>query len=266
MADGDGTAATPDATTEPAGGGDGDRTMSVLGMDVVVEEAFVTFPWRAGMKRAPVAFAACFLLVAGLAAIGGFGSGRLADIVALLGIVTYNVHSIHAATGFVPELLAPVAQPILELGGLGRLVRGLFVVGVDHANPLHVVDIFAGKTDSIGHFNLAARSAGDIPLAVYYAIPPLVLAAAGYEFAASYWEEATVDSPLELVRFGIAIAAGYVVVLLVGTVVFTVAMVSPLTGQVIVFPDRYMTVIFGAVYPTVFATLGAAVVYLRRQA
>jgi hypothetical protein len=252
-----------DATDQSSSG---DRTVTVLGVDVVLEAEFVTFPWRAGMKRAPVAFAATFLIALFLASFGGFGSGPLADRFALLGIIVYNVHNIHAATGGVPGLLSGIAQPLSNVPVFWRLFRGAFTVGPQHGSPLHLLDIVAGETGTIGHTNLAKRSAGEIPLAVYYAIPPVVLTATGYEFADSYWDDAVTDSPLELIRFGLALAAGYLLVLLLGTVVFTVELTSTLTGQTfIVLPDRYMTVVFGLIYPAAFGTIGAAIVYLQRS-
>lgn len=245
----------------------GDRTLSLFGLDVVVKEDFVTFPWRAGIVRAPVAFGIAFALTFLAAAVGGLGDGSLADKLSLIGLVVFNGHNVHAAVGYTPELLVPVAEPVLGLGGIGRLLRGLFVVGVEHDQPLtHLLDVAAGETDAAGHMDFIERSeSSDVPSVVYYLIPPVVLAAAGYEFANSHWEAAATDGPLDVARFGMAIAVGYVVVLLAGTVLFTVEMLSGLTGAVIVLPDRFMTLVFGLAYPAVFASLGALVVYVRRE-
>ncbi|WP_135366201.1 hypothetical protein [Halosimplex halophilum] len=244
----------------------GDRTVSVLGTEVVLEEAFVAFPWRAGMARAPGAFLAVFVLTAGAAAVGGFGTGSLQRRFALLGIVVFNAHNIPATTGIVPELLTPVADPVIAVPGIGRLLRGLFTFGTGHADPLaHVGGIMAGETDEIGHLNLIAQQGEtDVPAVVYYLLAPVALVGAGYEFADSHWSETTTESFAEVARFGLAIAAGYVVVLLVGSVLFTAVLVSPLAGEVTILPDRYLTVVYGFAYPTIFATLGAWVVYRDR--
>lgn len=243
------------------------RTVSVLGAEVVVEEEFVTFPWRAGMARAPAAYVAVFVLTALVAAVGGFGSGSLPQRFALLGLVVFNVHNIPVTTGAVPQLLVPIAEPLISIPGLGGLLRGLFTFGQGHAAPLsHVADIFAGKTGAIGHGNIIAnqQSTGgtDVPTILYYLLPPLALVGAGYEFADNHWEAATTDTFAEVARFGVAVAAGYVVVLLVASVLFT--LVTGIAGPVTVLADRYLLVVFGFAYPTIFATLGAGVVYLRR--
>jgi len=238
---------------------------SVGGYDVVVEPDLVEFPWRAGMKRAVAAFGVTFVLVFLLAAVGGFGSGPLVDRFALLGIIVYQFHHVAAATGTVPGAVEPAANAVVGVPVLGRALRGLFVTGTGHGDPTHLLDILAGEEATIGHTDLAARSAGDIPIVVYYAIPPLVLAFAGFEFASTHWEEAVVESPVEVTRFGAAVGAGYLLVLLVGTVPFTVEMTSTLAARTfVVHPDRYMVLLFGFVYPAFWATVGAGVVYLAR--
>ena len=258
---------TSEHADESAGDGSGDRTVSVLGTEVVLEEAFVSFPWRAGMARAPGAFLAAFVLTAGLAAIGGFGSGSLPRRFALLGIVVFNGHNIPATTGTIPALLAPVANPVVGVPGVGRLLRGLFTVGTNHAAPLsHVAGIVGGEAAEVSHLNLIAQQGEtDVPAIVYYLLAPVALVGAGYEFADSHWAETTTESFAEVARFGLAIAAGYLVVLLVGSVLFTAVLVSPLTGEVTILPDRYLVVVYGFAYPTIFATLGAGLVYLDRN-
>jgi hypothetical protein len=251
---------------DPGGEASGDRAVSVLGTEVVIEEAFVAFPWRAGMARAPGAFFAVFVLTAAAAAVGGFGSGSLQRRFALLGIVVFNAHNIPATTGVVPELLAPVADPVVAVPGIGRLLRGLFTFGTGHADPLsHVGGIVSGQTAEIGHLNLIAQQGEtDVPGVVYYLLAPVALVGAGYEFADSYWAETTTESFVEVARFGLAIAVGYLVVLLVGSVLFTAVLVSPLAGEVTILPDRFLLVVYGFAYPTVFATLGAWIVYRDR--
>lgn len=248
---------------------DGDRVVELLGVEVVVEEDFVAFPWRAGVRRAPVAFAAVYVLVFLLAAVGGFG-GRSppVDQLATVGIVAFNAHNIPAATALVPSAVAPVAEAVIGVPVVGRLLRGLFVVGQDHAAPAaHLVDVAAGKTGVVGHVNLIEQQAAtDVPAVLYYLVPVAVLVGAGYAFAATHWEDAATDSPLEVTRFGVALGLGYVATLLVGTVVFTIQSASPLSPQVFtVLPDRYLTVVFGFVYPAVLGSVGAGIVYLRRE-
>jgi len=258
---------TSEHADDPAGGeASGDRTVSILGTEVVLEEAFVAFPWRAGMARAPGAFLAVFVLTAAVAAVGGFGSGSLPRRFALLGIVVFNGHNIPATIGAVPGLLAPVANPVVGIPGVGRLLRGLFTFGAGHAAPLsHVGGIVGGQTAEIGHLSIIQQQgATDVPAFVYYLLAPVALVGAGYEFADSHWAETTTESFAEVARFGLAVAAGYVVVLLVGSVLFTAVLSSPLSGAVTVLPDRYLLVVYGFAYPTIFATLGAWLVYRDR--
>lgn len=256
-----------DIGREDASGEDGDREVSLLGVDVVVEEEFLSFPWRAGLWRAPVAFVVTFALVVALALVGGLAERDLADQVALLGLITYNAHNVAATSGSVPGLLQPVAEPLSGVTGVWRLVRGLFVVGFEHADPLgHLGDVVRGDTDSANHIDfLEGQRDPDVSLLLYYLAPVSVLVGVGYEYASSHWEAATTDSPLEVVRFGIAVALGYVAVLLAGSVVFTLAFATPLFGTVLVVPDRYLLVVFGFAYPAIFASLGAGIVYVQRE-
>lgn len=310
-----------DGADEPS---EGDRVVDLLGLEVVIEEDFVTFPWRAGVARAPVAFALAYATVALLSAVASLGSvsvvGSLAvlgvavafvalvahlvglgsdatrvhgvgsvaallsmvlvltwatrsgaipfeDQLAILGIVTYNTHHVHAATGLVPESFAPVADPVLALPVVGRLLQGLFAVGQNHAAPVaHFLDVAAGETGTIGHVNLIEQQETSVPKLLYYLVPVGVLGGVGYEFARTHWENAATDSVLEMSRFGIAVGLGYVGTLLAGTVVFTYHGQSPLNPQVFtVMPDRYVTLVFGFVYPAILVSLGATVVYLQRE-
>jgi hypothetical protein len=319
----------PGTVTSDHAGSDGDaggdRVVDILGVEVVIEADFVTFPWRAGIRRAPLAFLASFALVALLSAFAsvaadgtpleylgvvvvavgivgllgyltglgsratrwhglaggagllvavallnivvGTGQVPFADQFAILAIITYNAHNIHAATGLVPGVLAPVADPVAGVPVLGRLLQGLVAVGQDHAAPLtHVTGIAGGETTTIGHVNLLEQQGTRVPKLLYYLVPVAALAGSGYEYARTHWENAASDAALEMVRFGIALGLGYVATLLVGTVVFTYKGQSPLDPQVYtVMPDRYLTVVFGFVYPAVLVSLGAAIVYIRRE-
>lgn len=266
---------TDEGATEPGGDATtpadrpGDRVVDVLGFEIVIEEDFVAFPWRAGIKRAPVAFAAVLVVVLLLAAVGGLdGNVPLVDQLAVVGIVAYNAHNIHAATALIPKSFVPVAEPVIGLPVVGRLVRGLFAIGQNHLAPVaHVVDIAGGKTGTIGHVNfIQQQGRTDVPSILYYLVPVVVLVGAGYEFADSYWDEAATDSPLEVTRFGIALGVGYALTLLAGTLVFTIETTSPLSPKLFtVLPDRYLTLVFGFVYPAVLGSVGAAVVYVRRE-
>jgi hypothetical protein len=258
---------TTDDGTEAAGES-GDRVLDVLGFEVVIEEDFVTFPWRAGIVRAPVAFAAVWALVFVLAALPGLDAEvGFVDQLSIIGIVSFNAHNIPAATALVPGAVTPVAEPVLGVPVVGRLLRGLFVVGQNHAAPVaHFLDIAGGESGTIGHVNFIEQQDTQVPALIYYLVPVAALVGAGYEFAATYWDRAATDSPLEVTRFGIAIGVGYVLTLLAGTVLFTIETTSPLSLQVfIVLPDRYLTLVFGFVYPAVLGSLGAAVVYVRRD-
>jgi len=318
-------------SSEHAGAGgteevsDGDRVVDVLGVEVVIEEDFVSFPWRAGVARAPLAFLVAYALVASLSAVAavasggsivdflvvlvgtgglvavvgalvwlgddaarwhglaagvsllalvavlatvaGTGSLPFVDQYAILGIVTYNAHNVHAVTGLVPDAFAPVADPVLGVPVVGRLLQGLFAVGQNHAAPIgHLADIAGGATGTIGHVNLLEQQETRLPGLLYYLVPVGVLVGAGYEFAATRWEDAATDSPLEVTRFGIALGLGYVATMLVGTVVFTYQGQSSLSVQVYtVMPDRYLALVFGFVYPAILGSLGAAVVYVQRR-
>ncbi|QPV64775.1 hypothetical protein I7X12_09300 [Halosimplex litoreum] len=226
------------------------------------EESFAEFPWRAGMARAPSAFLAVFVMTAAVAAVDGLGSGSLQRRFALLGIAVFNAHNIPATTGAVPQALVPVADPVASIPGLGRLLRGLFTFGTGHAAPVsHVGGIVSGRTAAIGHLSLVTQqNQTGVPVVVYYLLAPVALVGAGYEFADSHWAETTTESFAAVARFGLAIAAGYLVVLLVGSVLFTAVLV----GGGTILADRYLLVVYGFAYPTVFATLGAWVVYRDR--
>jgi hypothetical protein len=137
---------------------DGDRAVSVLCVAVVIEEDFVAFPWRAGFVRGPVAFGVTGLLVLLVASPGGLGTGPLVDPLSLVGLVVYNAHNVPAATGLVPGAVTPVAEAVVGVPVLGRALRGLFVVGQNHAAPAsHVLDVFGGKSGTIGHVNFIAQ-------------------------------------------------------------------------------------------------------------
>ena len=246
---------------------DGDRAVSVLGVAVVIEEDFVAFPWRAGFVRGPVAFGVTGLLVLLVASPGGLGTGPLVDQLSLVGLVVYNAHNVPAATGLVPGAVTPVAEAVVGVPVLGRALRGLFVVGQNHAAPAsHVLDVFGGKSGTIGHVNfIAQQDQTEVPAVVYYLIPVVVLVAAGWEFAVTHWDEAATDSPVEVTRFGLALAVGYVAAMLLGTVLVTVQMASPLQPGTLftVLPDRYLTAVFGFVYLAVLGSVGAGIVYVQ---
>lgn len=232
---------------------DGDRAVSVLGVAVVIEEDFVAFPWRAGFVRGPVAFGVTGLLVLLVASLGGLGTGPLVDQLSLVGLVVYNAHNVPAATGLVPGAVTPVAEAVVGVPVLGRALRGLFVVGQNHAAPAsHVLDVFGGKSGTIGHVNfIAQQDQTEVP--------------AGWEFAVTHWDEAATDSPVEVTRFGLALAVGYAAAMLLGTVLVTVQMASPLQPGTLftVLPDRYLTAVFGFVYPAVLGSVGAGIVYVQ---
>jgi len=246
--------------SEAAEGGDesgGDLVVLIGGYEIVIEEAFVEFPWRAGIKRGPIAFGVVFVCVALLAALGGgFGGGTVAGTVAYLLLVIYGLHLIPVVRGSTPEFLQPVAEWLIDIPYL----RGFVLYGSDHGRPIrHVSDILAGKTRDIGHINPLPASP-NIPIEVYAAVPALVLVAVGAEFALRYWDDVIVDSPIEVPRFGAAVGVGYLLVLFVGS--FFVSEVGALGVAV---PDRYLTVVFGFVYPAVFATIGATLVYVQQE-
>lgn len=244
------------ATDDSSPGAGGDRVYEIAGVEIVLEEEFVEFPWRAGMKRAPVALGTTFAIVLLLAAIGGIGGGSIAGTVVYLVLVIYGLHNIPLTRGTVPDVLDPVAEHLFEIPYL----RGFVLTGPNHGDPVgHVVDIATGKTESIGHIS-SLPSNPTLPIEVYAAVPALVLIAVGIEFALRYWETVTVDTPVELLRFGAAIGLGYVLVLLLGS--FLVSSVG-LAG--ILIPDRYVTLIFGFVYPAFFATVGATLVYVQQE-
>jgi hypothetical protein len=229
---------------------------SVFGFDIVLEEAFVSFPWRAGLKRGPIAVLTTFVLVFAVAAASGVSGGTIAGTVVYLALIVYGLHGIPVVGGQVPGFLEGVASPLLEI----PLLRGLVMTGPNHADPVgHLLATVGGETTSIGHIN-ALPADPSVPIAVYAAIPAVVLVGVGAEFALRYWQDVTVDSVAEVARFGAAVAAGYVLVLFVGS--FFVSMVG-LRG--VVLPDRYLTIILGFAYPAVFATVGGLLVYAQQE-
>lgn len=245
----------PDPDAEAVEGGDA-VVASPFGFDIVIEEEFIEFPWRAGMKRAVVALAATYVLVTAIAAASGVSDGPVVGTLVYLGLVVYGLHNIPVAPGEVPGVLEPVAERVVEY----PLLRGFVLTGPEHGDPVgHVLAIASGQSESIGHIE-ALPADPTVPIAVYAAVPMVVLVATGFEFALRYWDEVTVDSVVEVGRFGAAVGAGYVLVLFVGTFFLTSV---GLTG--VVMPDRYVTLVFGFVYPAVFATVGALLVYAQQE-
>jgi len=229
---------------------------SVFGFDVVLEEAFVSFPWRAGLKRGPVAALTTFVLVFAVAAASGVSGGTIAGTAAYLALIVYGLHGIPVVGGQVPGFLEGVAGPLLDI----PLFRGVVMTGPNHADPVgHLLATLGGETESIGHIN-ALPADPSVPIAVYAAIPALVLVGIGAEFALRYWQDVVIDSVAEVARFGAAVAAGYALVLFAGS--FFVTMVG-LRG--VVLPDRYLTIILGFAYPAVFATVGGLLVYAQQE-
>ena len=145
---------------------------------------------------------------------------------------------------------------VASLGGLGTgpLVDQLSLVGLVVYNA-HNVPAATG---------LVPGAVTPVAEAVV-GVPVVVLVAAGWEFAVTHWDEAATDSPVEVTRFGLALAVGYVAAMLLGTVLVTVQMASPLQPGTLftVLPDRYLTAVFGFVYPAVLGSVGAGIVYVQ---
>jgi len=229
---------------------------SVFGFDVVLEEEFVSFPWRAGLKRGPAALVATYVLVLVIAAVSGVEGGNVAGTVIYLALIVYGLHGIPVVAGEVPGFLEGISGTFLEI----PLLRGVVMTGPNHGDPVgHLLDTLGGETATTGHIDPLPADPS-VPIAVYAAIPALVLVAVGAEFALRYWDDVTVDGPAEVVRFGAAVGAGYVCLLFLGT--FLVSMAS-LRG--VVLPDRYLTVVLGFGYPAVFATVGGLGVYVQQE-
>jgi hypothetical protein len=229
---------------------------TVFGFDVVLEEEFVSFPWRAGLKRGPVAVLVSYVLVFLVAAASGVSGGTIVGTAAYLAVVLYGLHGIPVVGTEIPGFLSGVADLVVGI----PLLRGFVLTGANHGDPLgHMVATLTSDPQAVGHID-PLPAAPSVPIQVYAAIPALVCVAVGAEFALRYWDEATVDSVTEVARFGAAVAAGYVLVLFVGS--FFVSMVG-LRGAVI--PDRYLTLVVGFGYPAILATVGALFVYVQQE-
>lgn len=229
---------------------------TVFGFDIVLEEEFVSFPWRAGLKRGPVAVVVSYAFVLLVAAASGVSGGTIAGTAAYLAVVLYGLHGIPVVGTDIPGVLAGVSDLVVDI----PLLRGFVLGGTDHGDPIgHMIATLTGDPASVGHIDPLPADPS-VPIEVYAAIPALVLVVVGAEFALRYWGEATVDSVAEVGRFGAAVAAGYVLVLVAGT--FFVSMVG-LRGVVI--PDRYLTLVVGFGYPAIFATVGALLVYAQQE-
>ncbi len=246
----------PDVESEVVDDEATDVLFTVFGFDVVLEEEFVSFPWRAGIKRGLVAVLVSYALVFLVAAASGVSGGTVAGTAAYLGVILYGLHGIPVVTTDIPGVLEGVSGLVVDI----PLLRGFVLTGANHGDPVgHAMATLTSAPASVGHIDPLPADP-TVPVAVYAAIPALVLVVVGAEFALRYWEEATVDSVTEVTRFGAAVAAGYVLVLVAGT--FFVSMVG-LRGVVV--PDRYLTLVVGFGYPAIFATTGALVVYVQQE-
>jgi hypothetical protein len=101
------------------------------------------------------------------------------------------------------------------------------------------VDFFAGITETT------------VPLVVYYAVPMVVLLAAGV-VATQLSTRRSVD-PIALAFNVVGIAIGYVIVAIIGTFVLVAETVTGGQASPVV-ADAFL---YGFVYPLVFATIGA---------
>jgi len=229
---------------------------TVFGFDVVLEEEFVSFPWRAGLKRGVIALLVSYALVFVVSAASGVSGGTIAGTAAYLAVVLYGLHGIPVTGTEIPGFLSGVADLVVDI----PLLRGFVLTGTNHGDPLgHMVATLTSDPLTAGHID-PLPAAPSVPIQVYAAIPVLVCVAVGAEFALRYWGEATVDSVTEVARFGAAVAAGYVLVLFVGT--FFVSMVGL---RDVVIPDRYLTLVVGFGYPAILATVGALLVYVQQE-
>lgn len=142
--------------------------------------------------------------------------------------------------------IAQLAEAFGDGGATWKMVGWVFFNAHGATTTLDVeVPIFGG-TSAV---NFVAESEGLSP--VLYGIPPALLVAAG--LAAARMAGST--DPADALRIGPAVAAGYLPLVLVGAVLFTVS-VGASAGK----PTLVTTVgLAGVVYPVVFGTVGAAV-------
>jgi|GEM_PF-1784117 len=108
-----------------------------------------------------------------------------------------------------------------------------------------LVDFFAGVSNT------------SVPLEVYYAVPMVVLLAAGFLVVDRYATR-SVD-PIGTAMQVAGIAVGYLAVALLGTFVFVTPTVTGGSASLVVTD----VLLFGLAFPLVFATLGAAIATVR---
>lgn len=167
--------------------------------------------------------------IAGVDVLGGIGVGVVAFVVG------------YGATGAV----AFVGQWPTQTGIVGALKTIGFAFYSAH--NVRVGISTGGSFDFLG-----ALTSPDVPIAVYYAIPILVLLAAGVLVT-----RRDHGSPLDPVAVGAtaaSIAAGYVVVAVLGRFVFVSGTLTGGTASLVLVD----TVLFYTLYPLVFATIGGA--------
>jgi len=173
---------------------------------------------------------------------------RLAETMWLPSVVTGGAAFV---VGYVVTaiLIAGLGEPPSgDLWAIAVLIGFAFYAA--HLVPLDVggvkIDFFTGVTDPT------------VPLIVYYAVPMVVLFAAG-AFVAERYSLRTVD-PVETVGQVVGLAVGYLAVALLGSVAFVTTTVTGQTARLALVDVLLFTIAF----PMVFATLGAGVVALRK--
>ncbi|MFC3478788.1 hypothetical protein [Halobacterium litoreum] len=114
----------------------------------------------------------------------------------------------------------------------------------------HNVDI---GTSMLSLNFLQAATSQESALEILWAVPPIVLAFAGYTFANTRAGQSVGSEPMDGAKAGALVAVGYLVLAVVGTFVFTEGNASPKLGDSVIF--------MGVLYPVVFGGIGG---YLSR--
>lgn len=128
----------------------------------------------------------------------------------------------------------------------------LTLIGFVFYNAHHVAVVGGGESVNL----LAQATDPNVPVALYYAIPVVLLVAVGAVFGRRHRQ--SIPEPSAILNAGAAMAVGYAVVAVLGT--FFLGL--DLQAGAVLSPELGKSALFGVAYPVVFCTVGAAATFV----